>query len=105
MVGYGTLFPLAFKPSSRDAGNYHGRKHQYSITAFIMNDNNKRIRSYLAGWPGSVHNNRVFSRTSACRNPDQHFSVGEYMIMDSTVENTDFVVAVFKNLLYSKCLS
>ena len=96
MVGDGTLFPLAFKPRSHDAGDYHGRKYQYSITAFIMNDDNKRIRSYLAGWPGSGHDNCVFSRTTVCRNPDHHFSVGEYMIADSAVENTDFVVAAFK---------
>ena len=96
IVGDGTLFPLAFEPRSHDAADYHGRKYKYSITAFIMNDDKRRIRSYLAGWPGSVHDNRVFSQTGVCKNPDEHFSEGQYMITDSAIENSAHVVAAFK---------
>ena len=48
-VGDGTLFPLAYAPSTTDAPDYSGRKHRYSITCFIINDNRRRIRAYQAG--------------------------------------------------------
>ena len=69
MVGDGTLFPMDFEPRSHDSGNYHGRKFKYSITAFIMNDERKRIRSYLAGWSGSVHDNRILIEHSGSVSP------------------------------------
>ena len=96
MVGDGTLFPLEFQPRCDDAPDYHGRKYKYSLTCFIMNDDNRRIRSYLAGWPGSVHDNRVFSRTDICRHPEKYFSGSQYMLSDSALENTDFVIVAFK---------
>jgi DDE superfamily endonuclease len=55
----GTLFPLTYEPRSEDAPDYHGRKFQYSLSTIIVNDNQKRIRHYLAGFPGSAHDNRI----------------------------------------------
>ncbi|KAL7458591.1 hypothetical protein ACHAWC_010180 [Mediolabrus comicus] len=37
----GTLLPLEFEPQTRDAGDYHGRKFQWSLTCLV-------IRPYLA---------------------------------------------------------
>lgn len=45
-VADGTLFPLTYAPESKDAPDYHGRKHQYSLTTMIVNDDRKRIRYY-----------------------------------------------------------
>ena len=48
-MGDGTLFPLTHQPSTEDASDYSGRKHHYTLTCFIINDDNRCIRSYMAG--------------------------------------------------------
>ena len=96
MVGDGTLSPLEYAPQSSDSGDYSGRKYKYSITCFIMNDDQKRIRSYLAGWPGSVHDNRVFKKTDVFQHPETYYSPGQYMLTDSAVDNSDYLIAAFK---------
>ena len=95
-MGDGTLFPLAYAPCTPDASDYSGRKYGYSITCFIINDDKRRIRSYLAGWPGSTHDNRVFGKMRVNRHPASHFSPTEYILSDSALENCSFVVAAFK---------
>ena len=62
-VADGTLFPFAFAPETDDAPDYSGRKYGYSLTAFIVCDCYRRIRFILTGWPGSTHDNRVFTNT------------------------------------------
>ena len=95
-IGDGTLLPLKRVPQSADAPDYSGRKLGHSITMFIINDDTLRIRSYLAGWPGSVHDNRVFGKMRVSRFHTEHFSDDEYMLSDSAVENCPFVVSAFK---------
>eukprot|EP00985_Skeletonema_marinoi_P019586 scaffold11300_cov124-Skeletonema_marinoi.AAC.2 len=43
----GTLFPLEFEPETEDAGDYHGRKFQWSLTCLVISDQKRRIRCYL----------------------------------------------------------
>ena len=95
-IGDGTLLPLGRIPQSIDAPDYSGRKLGHSITMFIINDDHLRIRSYLAGWPGSVHDNRVFGKMRVSKLHEEHFSPNEYMLSDSAVENCSFVVSAFK---------
>jgi DDE superfamily endonuclease len=92
----GTLFPLAFEPETEDAPDYSGRKYGYSITATIFCDHKRRIRHYLAGFPGSAHDNRVFKASKPASNPNLHFSPREYCIGDSAFENSRFMVSAFK---------
>jgi DDE superfamily endonuclease len=68
-VGFidGTLFPLAFCPSSKDTPDYSGRKHAYSLSVMIVNDDQRMIRYYLSGWPGSFHDNRVWSTPTSAK--------------------------------------
>ena len=47
----GTLFPLAFMPSTPDAPDYKGRKHGYSISFIIVCDHNRLI-TYAYGVGG-----------------------------------------------------
>lgn len=72
-VADGTLFPLTYEPQSTDAPNYHGRKHHYSLTTMIVCDNQRKIRCYLAGFPGCVHDNRVYKNTELFKNPTTYF--------------------------------
>jgi hypothetical protein len=53
----GTLFPLYAEPQCEDAPDYSGRKFPYSISTLIINDHKRRIRHYLAGFPGTSHDN------------------------------------------------
>jgi DDE superfamily endonuclease len=95
-IADGTLFPLAFEPETEDAPDYSGRKYGYSITTMIFCDHKRRIRHYLAGYPGSAHDNRVFKASRPAAKPDSHFTGREYCIGDSAFENSSFMVAAYK---------
>ncbi len=60
-VADGTLIPLTYAPQSKDSPDYHGRKHPYSLSIMIINDDTKKIRMYRSGNPGSVHDSRIYS--------------------------------------------
>jgi DDE superfamily endonuclease len=95
-IADGTLFPLAFEPQSVDAPDYSGRKYGYSLSTMIICDHKRRIRHYLAGFPGSAHDNRVFKCTKLATSPEQHFDPMQYLIGDSAFENQWFMVSAFK---------
>jgi hypothetical protein len=58
-VADGTLLPLAFQPSMEDYADYKGRKMLYTLTMLVVNDDQRFVRYFNAGWPGSTHDNRV----------------------------------------------
>jgi hypothetical protein len=58
----GTVFPLAFKPSEYGE-EYCYRKGGYCLHCLLICDDEMRILDYLVGWPGSVHDNRMWSMT------------------------------------------
>jgi DDE superfamily endonuclease len=95
-IADGTLFPLAFEPNTVDAPDYSGRKYGYSLTTMIFCDHKRRIRHYLAGFPGSAHDNRVFKSTIIYTRPEDHFEGMQYVIGDSAFENQWFMVSAFK---------
>ena len=95
-VADGTLFPLTYAPESSDAPDYHGRKYQYSMTTMIVNDDQKRIRYYLAGFPGCVHDNRVYNNTPLFQEPESYFGNNFYLLSDSALTNSNSVVSSFK---------
>jgi hypothetical protein len=93
----GTLFLLAFKPQSSDAGDYCGRKGD-SITNLIVSDHKRWIRYYIAGWPGGSHDNRVKRNCRMSQCPHAFFSVGEYIIGDSAFQGKWYLIPSFKEL-------
>eukprot|EP00978_Attheya_sp_CCMP212_P013581 scaffold34094_cov42-Attheya_sp.AAC.3 len=95
-IADGTLFPLTFEPKSVDAPDYSGRKFAYSLTVMIVNDDQKRIRYYLAGFPGSAHDNRVYKATKLARSSQQFFGTKYYLVGDSAFETSMTVVPAFK---------
>ena len=100
-IADGTLFPLMQAPFTKDAPAYHGRKHLYSLSVMIVNDDKKKIRYYLSGFPGSAHDQRVFSNTDLYKQPSAFFSDEQnlqnyYLIGDSAFSNSPTVVAAFK---------
>ena len=95
-IADGTLFPLAFEPETEDAPDYSGRKYGYSLSTMIFCDHKRRIRHYLAGFPGSAHDSRVFKASRVASDPKAHFADREYCIGDSAFENSWFMVSAFK---------
>ena len=95
-IADGTLFPLAFEPHTLDAPDYSGRKYGYSLSTLIVCDHKRRIRHYLAGYPGSVHNNRIWKATKLFKESTLYFQNREYCIGDSAFENGKFMVSAFK---------
>jgi hypothetical protein len=92
----GTLLPLAFQPQTEDAPDYHGRKYRYSLTVLVINDDKKRIRYFLAGWPGKTHDNRVLRNSKVGREPEKFFQHNEYIIGDSAFEAQWYCIPAFK---------
>ncbi|XP_050517564.1 putative nuclease HARBI1 [Diabrotica virgifera virgifera] len=62
-----------------DPDSYLNRKHFYSIQAQVVCDNKKKIRDIFVGYPGSVHDSRVF-RTSTLFDSLEE-KCGEYFII------------------------
>nr|KAE8918276.1 hypothetical protein PF009_g31407 [Phytophthora fragariae] len=69
----GALLPLAFKPTL-DGEDYFTRKGGYAINALLICDDRARVTYALAGWPGSTHDNRVWSNSAICTKPELYFS-------------------------------
>jgi hypothetical protein len=42
-----------------------------------------RIMDIVIGWPGSVHENRVWMNSSICLNPEDYFMPREFLIGNS----------------------
>jgi DDE superfamily endonuclease len=95
-IADGTLFPLAFEPETEDAPDYSGRKYGYSLSTLIFSDHRRRIRHYLAGYPGSAHDNRIYKASLPANKPSQHYSERQYCIGDSAFENSPVMVSAFK---------
>eukprot|EP00977_Amphora_coffeiformis_P018999 scaffold6842_cov135-Amphora_coffeaeformis.AAC.1 len=95
-VADGTLLPLTYEPQSEDAPDYSGRKFPYSLTVMIINNDTKRIRHYLAGFPGSAHDNRVYNSTKLAACPQEFFGNNTFLIGDSAFKNSPSVVSAFK---------
>ena len=92
----GTLFRLAFEPRCFDKADYHGRKYQYSLTCNVICDDECIIRDYLAGFPGSTHDSRVWRHQDIYNNPTQYFLPSEYVLTDTAFEPTWFCIPAYK---------
>jgi hypothetical protein len=97
-ISDGTLFPFAFRPETEDAPDYKGRKLGYTLTCMVICDDRRFIRHYLTGWPGSVHDNRIFGMTNLAKMPALYFSSKEYLLGDSAFLSRWFMVPAYKNL-------
>jgi hypothetical protein len=97
-VGFadGTLNGLHWRPESHDAPDYSGRKFGYSLSTLVVCDDRRKIRYYLAGWPGSAHDNRVFRNSLLYQESDKYFSRKQYLLGDSAYQSTSFIVSAYK---------
>ena len=97
-VGFadGTLLPLAFRPTIHGE-NYLDRKRQYSLTMLIVCDEEGRILYFHLGWPGSVHDNRVWRNCRLYRERDLCFGQHEYLLGDSAYNPSLVMIPAFKS--------
>jgi hypothetical protein len=96
-VGFvdGTHLGLAYKPEVHGE-EYFTCKQQYAINSMVICDDCRRIRYINIGWPGSVHDQRIFSNSIISRTPDSFFSDKEYLIGDSAYSNSAYMVPAYK---------
>jgi hypothetical protein len=91
----GTHLGLAFKPEL-DREEYWTRKQHYAVAATLVCDDLKRIRYINVGWPGSVHDQRVFQNSALSKNPSAYFSDREYLLGDSAYTPSPTMVPAYK---------
>ena len=94
-IADGTLIPLLRKPKVFHEC-YFCRKSIYAMNVLVVCDDRARIIYYLAGWPGSTHDNRVLKSSQMYTNRESFFSPLEYVIGDSAFSNSSVMVPAFK---------
>ena len=104
-VGYvnGTHLGLALKPELHGE-EYWTCKQQYTISALVFIDGFRRIRNLQVGWPGSVHDNRIWKNSMVCLQKEQYFSAKQYLLRDSAFNNSTVMVSSYKKTAGSVCL-
>jgi DDE superfamily endonuclease len=92
----GTLLPLATRPLLHGE-NYLSRKRFYAIVMLVVCDDKSRIIYYHVGWPGSVHDNRVWRTCNLFKKCALMFSPKEYLLGDSAFTASDIMIPPFKS--------
>ena len=93
----GALLDLYAKPLLHGE-DYFTRKNRYSVQSLVICDHEKRIRYLLVGWPGCVHDNRMWESSKVYENMEQFFSELEYLLGDSAFTATPIVVPAYKRV-------
>jgi DDE superfamily endonuclease len=77
-IGYvdGTHVNLEEAPTM-DRESYFDKNKNYSLQVQIICDPKKRIIHYVAGYPGSCHDSRVWNECEIKREPEKYFSGGK----------------------------
>ena len=92
----GTLNPFTCEPQMEDVVDYSRCKYGYSLSTLVVCDNMCCIMYYVAGWPGSAHDNRVFHNSHMYQNPTNYFTHQQYLLGDSAYECHPFIVSAYK---------
>lgn len=66
------------------------------VAWFIICDDLARITRIDLGWPGSVHDNRVWSNSDVFVNKELYFGDREYLLGDSAFAPSSVMVPAFK---------
>jgi hypothetical protein len=92
----GTLLPLMLQPQRRDYADFFNRHHKSSFTTMLICTDCREIIYHNSGWPGSLHDQRVFSHSSIYNKPQQYFSPGEFLIGDAGYTNTKGMITSYR---------
>lgn len=91
----GTPIVLSQRPHI-DGEVFFNRKCTYCMNVQLICDDTKLIRAYQLGWPGSVYDNTVWSRSHMFRNPQLYFSPNEYLLADNGYALNEFTCTPYK---------
>jgi hypothetical protein len=94
-IADGTLLPLAFKPTL-DGESYLCRKRFYALNMLVICDDLGRIIYYVCGWPGSVHDNRVWRTSALCVRHEDFFLPKEHLLGDSAFHPSSVMIPAYK---------
>lgn len=97
-IGYvdGTEVKLAETPLT-NAVQYFSRKHIYSMKVQITCDYKLQIRHVVTGYPGSVHDARMFSSCSLSTAKEMFFSSEQWIAADSAYSLSKTVITPYRN--------
>ena len=89
------MFLLAFAPTL-NLEDYFTRKGNYAIKGLLVCDDTAKITLIEMGWPGSVHDNWVWSNSDVCLSKEKYFSNKEYLLGDLAFSASTVMVPAFK---------
>jgi DDE superfamily endonuclease len=92
----GTLLPLSQRPLLHGE-NYLSRKRFYAVVMLVVCDDLGRILYYHCGWPGSVHDNRVWRNCKLNKRCEDFFSAKQYLLGDSAFTASTIMIPPFKS--------
>lgn len=78
----GTLLPLECRPINHEE-TFFTRKMGYAIHMLVVCDHRGLITYDTRGWPGSVHENRVWRNCNIKQRYEDYFDGGQCMLTDS----------------------
>ena len=96
-VGYidGSEIRLAEAPSKKHE-LYFSRKRQYALKIQAICDHNLTIRQVAIGYPGSVHDAKIFSNCPLAKHPQRYLSNGQWIAGDSAYPLKSFLFTPFR---------
>lgn len=80
-----------------DHVSFWSRNKQYSIKVQGVGDYRKILRHVVIGWPGSVHDAKIFRQSKLATHPQEFFSGMEYLAADSAYTLTERVITPFRS--------
>jgi len=63
--------------------DYFTQKGNYAIKGLFFCDDTAKITLVEMGWPGHIHDNRVWSNSNVYLSKEKYFSNKEYLLGDS----------------------
>ena len=77
------------------------QKGNYAIKGLFVCDDTAKITLVEMGWPGSTHNNQVWSNIDVYLSKEKYFSNKEYLLGDLVISASMVMVPAFKKGLNS----
>jgi hypothetical protein len=94
----GTLTVLEFKPEKYHKC-YYLQKSVYALNVMVVCDDRKHVTFYLARWPGSSHDNRVFRNSLLFQRKNDYFLYGDCLLGDLAYSASSIMVYHSRNCL------
>ncbi|KAI8117935.1 Protein ANTAGONIST OF LIKE HETEROCHROMATIN PROTEIN 1 [Lucilia cuprina] len=96
-VGYidGCEIKLAEAPTNNHE-LYFSRKRQYCLKIQAVCDHKLSIRQVTIGYPGSVHDAKIFSNCPIAKHPERYLSHGQWLAGDSAYPIKQYLLTPFR---------